>query len=60
MTVPQIHGLLACRLILKWQTFTPEVAANTACRWMQRNMTAKYFHRKNYKQRVQNILHRKI
>jgi len=60
MTVPRLHGLLACRLMLKWKTVDPVVTSRTATRWMQRNLSAKYFHQKNYNRRRQNILRRRI
>ena len=56
MTVPQWHGLLTCQLILQWKTQTPATAAKTATRWLQRNVLAKYYHRKNYNRRMKNIL----
>ena len=56
ITVPCVQRLLCSRLLAKWQTHSPKVSAKTASRWMKRNLMAKYYHRKNYKQRIRNIL----
>jgi len=60
MTVSRLHGLLACRLILKWKTHSPQVQAKTATRWMQRNLLAKFFHLQAYNKKQQNNLRRNL